>query len=55
MNVIDSVFMKTYERYYMPYEKDVWHAQKRDLAKKFCFEVSMGNLRSFRGYLEVIW
>ena len=28
-------------------EKDIWHAPKGDLAKKFCFEVTVGHLRSW--------
>ena len=31
-------------------EKDIWHAQVR-FGEKFCFEVSMGHLRSFGGHL----
>ena len=31
--------------------KDIWHARKGDLAKKFCCDVSIGHLRSFGGHL----
>ena len=31
--------------------KDIWHAPKWDLAKKFCFGVTLGHLRSFWGHL----
>ena len=32
-------------------EKDIWHAPKWDLAKKFCFGVTVGHLRWFEGHL----